>query len=344
MELWTPDLFSDPLPGFAPADEASAVRAHRILGAHFQRLGAPRGRVTRPAGSGVNSRNLAVHTESGRYLLQCQRGGPDELERVLGVAEWARSRGLPLPRVEPADDGRRLVEWEGEPWFAMEFVEGTHFSGAPGECGSTAVVLRRLREELAECPPDHWPTEVTGPPGETEVGLAHELEATRGAWAGVLGPETAALLDLHWTLVRSELEASLSCVPQGGRELMHFDLHPHNLLMEGGRVRSVIDLSSFRRCDARIFVAFGMLKLMRQAVSRAGGSPDAVRRVRDAFEPAFGSLEPGEAGGLARAEVVRRIFVLLGLSLREGDRRWNHVLPVHLRALAESRLLFPEDA
>lgn len=344
MQLWAPDLFSDPVPRFASASDEAVARVHRLLGAHFRGLGMLEGEVLQPARAEVNSRNFALRTERGRYLLQCQEGSRDHLERVIGVAQWARELGLPLPRIEPADDGCPLVAFDDGVWFAMEFVEGTHFSGAGKECGSTAEVIGCLRKALAGCPPEFWPTQPTLPPGEDEMMLAGELEAARGSWEGILGADTARLLDHHWARVRAELEACVSASPQGGNDLMHFDLHPHNLIMEGGKVRALIDLASFRRCDARTFVAFGLLKLMRQAVCWSGGRDDEIQRVREVFQPALGDLDPGEAGVLARSEVVRRIFVLLGLSLREGDRSWNHVLPVHLRALDESRILFPISA
>jgi len=50
-----------------------------------------------------------------------------------------------------------------------------------------------------------------------------------------------------------------------------------------------------------------------------------------------------EAVLLVKAEIIRRILIILRLSFIEGVNDWNHVLPVQLNALDEVEVLFSDS-
>jgi hypothetical protein len=52
---------------------------------------------------------------------------------------------------------------------------------------------------------------------------------------------------------------------------------------------------------------------------------------------------PGRLRSMALAEVLRRIVVIMRLNLRDGNRAWNHVLPMHLAGLRELEVVLGYD-
>jgi Ser/Thr protein kinase RdoA (MazF antagonist) len=346
IEPFKPDLFSVAGPRWVPVDRALANKVHGVL----EQCGDPALALSalpeQSQGLEINSNNLRITTSAGRFLLKRWSSGADAsaTERTLEVMEFLGAKALPVP-VPLRLNGGLQVEHEGRRWSLFPFIEGRWFTGDSREAEAAADISGRVSLALGELPPRLRPR--AGPAhltdGDDEV-LAR-MEGERERWDHMLGSEYAALLASCWSDVMQEWRRLRRDPPHAGPiQAAHFDLHPHNLLLDGNRVAAVLDFEACGMMPLGYAIAFAGLKQGRQAVV-AQRDVRCAPRVGAAFLGRITAVCPLLAdvrryADLALGETLRRLAIIFRLNVEQSVATWNKVLPIQLAHLSESRLLF----
>jgi aminoglycoside phosphotransferase (APT) family kinase protein len=297
---------------------------------------------------GINSNNFRLNTAGGAFVLKrwSDNAVPRDVQNTLTIMAWLAARQLPVPApVELQPDCFTLSVGSGT-WSLFPFVEGAYFSGAGNELFDVAEACGRLMETLpllpTACLPAEGPAHMTAMDGD----LLRRMKDASRTWDDLLGTEHAELLALSWPVVMAEWEKLSAAKPAGGRtQAAHFDLHPHNLLVNGGKVAAVLDFEACKLMPLGFALGFAALKQCRQAMTLRSLADDP-RLVGALYADHLLLTCPGahelvaHLGDLAVAETLRRICIILRLNLESGDRKWNKVLAVQLGHLGEARALF----
>lgn len=346
LDPFRPDIFSVRGPGWVVADHALAKEVEAVLestGDESLRLLAP---PEQSRGLEINSNNLRIETARGRLLLKrwSAAADPDATRRTLGMMEWLRSAGMPVPQPVRLANGDFMLEHAARRWSVFGFVEGRWFSGAAGELESSAEITGKLTAALAKLPVSLQPGPGPAHLLDADDAVFSGMDAARGRWGEMLGAEHAAMLGACWSQLMADWRRLRDDPPAAGpRQAVHFDLHPHNMLVDDGRVVAVLDFEACQVIPVGYALAFAGLKQGRQAVAAANDMAASdvgslfLRRVRAAFPP---MADVTRVADLALAETLRRLAIIIRLNLHEGVATWNRVLPVQLAHLGESRLLF----
>ena len=154
----------------------------------------------------------------------------------------------------------------------MTFVEGRFFTGGNDSVANAARAIGHLHKTLkaapAALPIDRRYAHLSADDrtlfeevltGDPEV-LANfdELDAR-------LLEQSREFLQRNWQTVLRHQEIYRS----SEAELIHIDLHPHNLLMLEDRVAAFIDFNSLKAGPLNMMLGFSAYKLLRQAVQTA---------------------------------------------------------------------------
>jgi Ser/Thr protein kinase RdoA (MazF antagonist) len=339
--LFGADLFSHPEPQFREATPAAAAKVQALLAARYPALGGVEPEVRQSGAIELNSNNFLVRAASGRHIVKRWKSGAPggDPRRQATLAQWLAGRGLPLPAFVPSATGELVVAEQGLEWCVQRYVEGRYYAGSASELRSAGAVILRLHAELEQAPEALREQKRIEHPLQEWQQLLASLEHSRADWPRMLGDELAALLSEVWPDIARALRSTLAMAQplRDSMGLCHIDLHPHNVLVDAGRVAALLDFHSLAQAPRASMLAFNLFKLGRQAVVAAGApGPDAALRGE------LGRLARSlpAAADLARAEILRRAMLVLRLNVREGNRDWNHVLPVQLRGLAEAEALF----
>ena len=137
---------------------------------------------------------------------------------------------LPLPISAPLRTGApgQGFPW---PWTICPWLPGAPaLETSPDDLDSAAVALGEFVAALAQPAPDDAPVNAYrgGPLADRD---AHVRERVANLGAAIDGPAVLALWD----------ESLAVPVLKGPRRWLHGDLHPGNLLVDGGRLSAVID-------------------------------------------------------------------------------------------------------
>lgn len=340
--LFRPDLFSDPVPRFHVAKGPAAAQVGDVLHAHYPVLGKPSPNLQQSGAMELNSNNFLVEAGGGRHIVKRWPAASERasLASQAALANWLAHQRLPVPAILPARSGALVVEHAGHSWCVMAFVDRRYFSGQAEQLRHAAATIAGLFRVLEAAPAElQAQKEIRHPLQESRL-LLVALERDRGRWPETFGGDHAAMLGEEWPAVQAALAGSLAmeAALRDSVRLCHIDLHPHNVLVSGDSVAAFLDFPSLARAPARSMLAFNLFKLARQAVvARGADAPPAD--VRRQLEGAA-DVAPGDLAPLAKAEIFRRLMLILQLNVASGNRAWNHVLPVMLLALHEAEALF----
>jgi Ser/Thr protein kinase RdoA (MazF antagonist) len=338
MGVFPPDLFSDPVPRFWAVEQDVGTRILSMLETRYPRLG-PFGPVLRCGEIGINSKNFRVEGGGQPLIVKETSASVGETGAAVRFAEHVRRRGAPLPQIFSGASGDLFTDWGGALWYVMESVEGSYFSGGHPQLQSAAVLLSKLWS-LRDINPEERPLRALPLLGSQDVATAESFGRRLDEASALLGNREADLLLPRWREIRASVETTTGQLMRDPPWIgvMHIDLHPHNIIIRTHGEAVALDADSFQTCAPAVALAFGAFKLLRQAATRCDTLPDAGTLLAR-----LGGYESARLETLARSEILRRICIILRLGLA-GDQRWAPLLPVHLRALDEARLLFLRQA
>lgn len=352
--MFSPDLFSDSEVHFVNSSRENSLLVRELVESQYAQLGTVCGKVAQSGAQEINSRNFRLQAGSELFVLKnIPRANCDLEEKRAQAREVNRlaERGLPIPEILQAGSGHELVvEYEASYWCLMKFAEGSHFSGRNTELQSAGNVLIELFTALAGSPETGNHLRTIETPADSDLDLLAKVLGKKQSWPEKLGRSNVALLESNW----ARLERDINAVVLNRQKLMaskgicHIDLHPHNFLMRNGSVAAILDFESLFVAPLDVMALFGLFKLGRQAVVVDPGGLDSgrVQRMIKTIlsdlnnEGIVASANSEDVILRAKAEIIRRILIILKLSIKEGVSDWNHVLPVQLRALNEVEVLF----
>lgn len=335
-------------PGWVKLDLAQISALDEVLSRLPKALLPLQGDPEQSDALGINSNNFRLNTAKGAFVLKrwSDQAAPRDVQNTLAIMAWLASRQLPVPAPVEIQPSSFTLSIGSGTWSLFPFAEGSYFSGAGDELSAAAEACGRLMGILpllpAACLPTEGPAHMRVADGE----LLRRVKDVSRTWDALLGTEHAELLALSWPGLMAEWDKLSAAKPDGGRiQAAHFDLHPHNLLVNGGNVAAVLDFEACKVMPVGFALGFAALKQCRQAMvlQQSPGDPRLagslyVERLLHAC-PSAGKLAV-HLGDLAVAEVLRRICIILRLNLEDGEKKWNKVLPVQLGHLGEARALF----
>lgn len=186
-----------------------------------------------PLNPGTVSQVWKLETDRGTWLLRTLTG------KAQGRREWKIDRHLRSagfhrsPAILTTAQGAPMTELDGIWYQVQEYCPGTRPDpAAPGIAGAIARTVKELTLALAHCPLID---------GADRFDLAEAWQRGKGYWP---------LLETGITLQQAE-ETVLRCcvIPEQDIQVIHGDLGPWNMMVDGQGAVSVIDFGEARMGD-----------------------------------------------------------------------------------------------
>jgi Phosphotransferase enzyme family len=177
--------------------------------------------------SGLQGGAWSLVDGDGRRAV-LKRGSPDDVEALAAAVERVRAAGYPTP------PWLGCGRWSGQPYSISEFVEGR---GATPLTTATVPLLLDVLERQAGVDPGRdvgWSERIARPERPDVTGRPD-----------IAGPDIAGLVDRF-----DRLTAVPVVLPR--TDLVHGDFNTCNVLLAGGRVSGVIDVTDMG-CGTRVY-------------------------------------------------------------------------------------------
>jgi Ser/Thr protein kinase RdoA (MazF antagonist) len=188
-------------------------------------------------------RKLVVSTSSGRFLIKTYKRDPfvlDALRFQHRLADHLLKNGLPVAEIQPASNGRRIVEADTWALELQEFVEGDPMEVSGETLAISAEALGKFHEVCRDFPRP-----------ERDARMWRFSEVPRASFAKLYeracqegDPKYMADLCNRIALFLRDAALALSLENRGQFEtgLIHGDWHSGNLIFKGDRLVGIVDL------------------------------------------------------------------------------------------------------
>jgi hypothetical protein len=279
-------------------------------------------------GANINSANFRV----GSKYLKCLRAKSECPIPLAPLSENLLARGVPVARFLPDRSGQIPTEFlhleQHYFAFVQSFDSGNFHTGTYEGIRDFLSLWPAMRVALADFTPvatQYDPYDKPIPTFAELLGQSREV----GNLVDEYLAENESLLKATEEKVASKGYAS-------GQGLHHFDLHPHNFLCSGDRIKLLLDLESFRWMPENLSLSFGLFKLGRKGVSAKAISLENFHHLifQDEKTP------PEEMIFWTHSELLRRIKLILRLYFESNNSAWIGDLPKHTAGLLEAKKLF----
>ncbi len=188
-------------------------------------------------------RKLIVETSRGRFLVKTYRRDPyvlDALRFQHRLSDHLREHQLPVARIQPARNGRRILEIDTWALELQEFVDGAPMHVSSETLEVSAHALGRFHRVCHDFPRPERDTRMWrfSQVPRASFALLYEAARQEADTPALTSDCNAIALFLH----DANKELNLDARSQFETGLIHGDWHGGNLIFQGDRLAAIVDL------------------------------------------------------------------------------------------------------
>ena len=285
------------------------------------------------------------------YLLKHSNNNAQTQPWVDKATIYCQTQGIPASHILQTVDGNTFLVHDGLVYRVDEFIEGEHYDGSRDELIDVASQLPNFFHILENLPPN-----LRDSIEQDKRTLIHhdwnQLEAlindqlSQGD-KSLVEEEEIQLIRRFSQLISASAEKFTSVPIQ----VIHRDLHPHNLLFDPDdhHLLAFLDLDALMISQRIRGIAFAMHRLARTYGNDTERKQDLGSDIRDRMR-LFLNIYQKSGGELTQDEVELIPYVLLDHTLyaitqiflhaREGNKEWPKDLRKQIELLREIESIF----
>lgn len=336
---FAPDIFSTAVPDWKPTSSAVFSLISKLFSSFI--VSKKIYRIDQIGSLEINSSNYRIYLFDGScYVLKRLSSFSDTLFASLAAQQYLSESCCPITLSIPTLTGSPYLSYSDNFYLLYPYVAGDYYSGSLSELRNTASSIGNMFFVLNAYNRSRIFT--SHPPLYTEnnsnlLSISNNLSSlSHLPYFDTLPLYIDQIVDTYYHLSSLDLSSST--------QLVHIDLHPHNILLQDSKVKSFLDWDSLSLAPLELAVAFAILKLCRQSICNFPNEFDKSSislEFIESFLPSYNQpLNISQLKFFAKSEVLRRILVILDLAIHCDDISWNHVLPLQLSHLDEIDIIF----
>ncbi len=304
----------------------------------------------------VNSNNFKVKAEKNGnqvvYLLRriSNNTSRHQAERSCEIMESLAREGVKTPHVLSSDKNEIIVESDKDKFILFEFISGNHYRGTEEELRDAGSSIGALDKKLYQLTARYKDDEALPFSNEEkkirefsipiwedifEKAEIHSKKENEGSFGAQLLRHRDEIISFATGFKTMNVE---------NFQLVHFDLHPHNLLTDGKKLLAIIDFDSVRYLEKMRAVSYALHRLVRQNIvfNKSSDFPSEVKRLKNIFIEAYrtqNSLSEEEVKSIPyfiKHESFSRLTNTMKDYANTGSLKWKHDLAKQLSNLKEA--------
>ena len=300
----------------------------------------------------INSNNYRIQSTDGKNILLKKwptKTQEKSINRIQKLTKWLDKQNIPVPKPGLFVDEKYVLNYDGSLWSFNLFSVGNYYSGTYNELESVARVSGKLATTLINLPSDLVPDRGPFHLSHDDNFIIKKMVLERDNWVNYFGSEYTTILNLYWDYIyytwNNLYKTDINCGPVVP---CHFDMHPHNLIVNKGDIVAVLDFDSCKKIPLGYSLAFNTLKQLRQFFSLQKEITTYSKIVDIYFKNLIKEIPYEELANydflkLSKIEVIRRICLIFRINIMDNNKQWNHVLPIQIAHLFEADKLFKKQ-
>ncbi len=348
MKPFDKDQFSVTVPVWTECDKGKRELLKELIKFNLQAYSKNVMIIFQAGGLEINSSNYKITANDPKDSIVLKKWSKDTSIDVINfhnhLLVFLNQKNVPSPNLIYFDNGEDYVHYQGNYWTVQSFQEGTFFNGNTRLCKELITQVVNLQSSLEEFHSKYNYTQIREV--SYDIDIIGALKNNPPDFDQYFESIHSKLLKDNWGLIVEEYDlANKTLSRYHNKELCHLDLHPHNILVDENSVISFLDFNSVQLINRPIAMAYFALKTCKQICSLNNIESTILgKSFKEQLYLSSAEIKnvvtSQDISYLANSEVIRRICIILKLSIESDDNRWNHVLPILINHLTESKMLF----
>lgn len=309
-------------------------------------------------GTEINSNNFKVvfsdiSSQRNQVLVRMHKAFDEQfINAVHEVMLLLAEGGCPVSSVFPNDNGDYVTRYGSEIFSLYKFMSGGHFRGSIEEICSTARGLAKFDKVLSVLPESSRLIVLRKESFIVDDRYTFSEDVWRDIFARASSRKLSGINDDFDIIILDYSQYILESVERCGHELVlpsqlvHSDLHPHNLITDGSSLLAIIDLDSINFWERMRAVSFALHRLIRQYLVNTPGesqSREKVLSIKDLFLDNYcginslSHLELANVGRLIEHEALRRATYIAKDFYYRDSTAWKLGINKQLLSLFEAQ-------
>ena len=357
MNVFQPNNHSKWKIDYRPVTEENALALKKVFLARYPSQADNVFFIEQVAEIEANSNNFKISVlkeESPVYFLLRRYPENRDISSVMGTHEvlrYLKEHNLKAPEIVKADSGEDIAAEAPYSYTLFKFLKADHYRGTLEELESAAEEFGKMDSLLSRLPNKEKLEKMVAFPEK----FLQLREFSVSVWKNIF--EAA---EKHYQNTHEEFDAKLLSLKDfiseavgktpseiyGGlpKQIIHFDLHPHNLLTDGNELVAILDFDSLRHLERMRGVAFAMHRLARQHIvfSKPKDIKSAVDKAREIFLRSYQKTnvltreELDATAYFLRHESLSRLSYAMKDFYFNGNGAWKADLDKQTAAIAEA--------
>lgn len=313
----------------------------------------------------INSKNFKVILSEGgenkKFLLRKYQNLSD-IEQVafyIGLLRLLDTRGVKVSKPVNALDGHSVVPVEGGVYVLFDFIEANYFTPSEKSFVAVAKEVAKMHEALRGFDQkqvaaiDAFSKQAPVYYNKIRSYSENDFWHIEQILAGKEKDEDDRLILLALPLIKKTIKEVIAVKQEIAalqKQIIHSDLHPHNILMAGDRVSAIVDFDAMRLSERARDTAFAIYRFGRQMLLNFGNREAALEapRLVNLFLSGYNNTntlseqETRLMPALIKDEFLIKILFVLNGVYREKNFLWAKDLPKFAAAIEEIHYFWPE--
>ena len=294
----------------------------------------------------LNSNNFKIETKSKIFLLKKwnEKLSSSEIQKFLNLNLWLVKKKCLVQIPQKFCNGKYLIKINQSYWSYFNYIDGVHFKGGNNELDSASSYIAKFTKEIIKYPKKNISKKFKYF-SKDDYEIILWMEKNQKKLNNIFGRRISTLIKKNlleiiylFKTLKKLYKFKLK------KQVIHLDLHPHNIIMKDSKVNGVLDIDSCVTGNYLTSLSYSALKLCKQCVVSMGNN--SAGRISNRFlrnlERKF-KLEKKDLRNFyifAMSEVLRRLIYMFKISIKHKDYRWNRMIPVQINHIDECAIFF----
>tara|TARA_B100000941_G_C28485118_1_gene544520 strand:+ start:668 stop:1720 length:1053 start_codon:yes stop_codon:yes gene_type:complete len=296
-----------------------------------------------------NSNNFKIFCKKKIYLLKCvelkNSKKRSEIKNIIILLNWLKKNKSLVPNPISFKDGNYSINFRERNLFLSNYMRGNHFKGGKEEfnnvvkniCFTTKLLKKyRYKRNLKL----------------HNISVSHLnkiiilMNKNKKRWINFFGKKKSKYLEKYWWKINNIILNLRSINYENKKlEVVHIDIHPHNIITRGNKFIGFLDSESWMLSSVQEAFAYGGFKLCRQVILN-NRSQKVLSSIGNEYINLITKYYDKNLDFnkkillLCEKVILERIVNIFKFNLLNNNKKWNKLLPVLLEHLDEARIIF----
>ncbi len=296
-----------------------------------------------------NSNNYKLSYKKKLYMLKSinldSSKKKSEIKKMIILLNWLKKNKSLVPEPMTFKNGDFLMNFREKNWLLSTYMEGNHFLGEKKEFYNvvknmclTTKLLRKYRDKKN--------LKFHNVSVSNLNKIITLMNKNRKRWINFFGKKQSKYLKKYWGKINNIIfNLRLINYKNKKLELVHVDIHPHNIITRKNKLISFLDSESWMMSSVQEAFAYGGFKLCRQVILKNKNKKfvnnignEYINLIKKFYDKNYNLNK--KILLMCEKVILERIVNIFKFNLINNEKKWNDLLPILLRHLDEVKIVF----